>query len=91
MLTVIDEFTRESPAIEVARRLRSDDVLYVLADLFVRHGPPDHIRVIRRGNLTPRIRGSQRVSAPISVKPAPRITNGVCRHGQPCVHRLGYR
>ena len=44
MLTVIDEFTRESLAIEVARRLRSDDVLHVLADLFTRHGPPDYIR-----------------------------------------------
>ncbi len=44
MLTVIDEFTRECLAIEVARRLRSDDVLHVLTDLFVRHGPPDHIR-----------------------------------------------
>ena len=44
MLTVIDEFTRECLAIEVSRRLRSDDVLHVLTDLFVRHGPPDHIR-----------------------------------------------
>ncbi len=44
MLTVIDEFTRECLAIEVARRLRSDDVLQVLAELFVQHGPPDHIR-----------------------------------------------
>jgi transposase InsO family protein len=44
ILTVIDEFTRESLAIEVARRLGSDDVLHLLADLFARHGPPDHIR-----------------------------------------------
>ena len=44
MLTVIDEFTRECLAIEVARRLRSDDVLQVLADLMVQHGAPDHIR-----------------------------------------------
>ncbi len=44
MLTVIDEYSRECLAIEVARRLRSDDVLQVLADLFVRHGAPDHIR-----------------------------------------------
>jgi putative transposase len=44
MLTVIDEFTRECLAIEVARRLRHDDVLQVLAGLFTRHGPPDHIR-----------------------------------------------
>jgi len=44
MLTVIDEFTRECLAIEVARRLRSDDVLQVLADLMVQHGSPDYIR-----------------------------------------------
>jgi len=44
MLTVIDEYSRECLAIEVARRLRSDDVQQVLAGLFVRHGPPDHIR-----------------------------------------------
>jgi putative transposase len=44
MLTVIDEFTRKCLAIEVARSLRHDDVLQVLAELFTRHGPPDHIR-----------------------------------------------
>jgi transposase InsO family protein len=44
MLTVIDEFTRECLAIAVTRRLRSDDVLAVLAELFVRRGAPDHIR-----------------------------------------------
>jgi len=44
MLTVIDEFTRECLAIEVARSLRHDDVLHVLAGLFTQHGPPDHIR-----------------------------------------------
>ena len=44
MLTVIDEFTRRCLAIVVARRLRSDDVLQCLSDLFVEHGPPEHIR-----------------------------------------------
>jgi putative transposase len=44
MLTVIDEYSRECLAIAVARRLRSNDVLEVLAELFVRHGAPDHIR-----------------------------------------------
>ena len=44
MLTVIDEYTRECLAIHVARRLRHDDVLACLSDLFTRHGPPDHIR-----------------------------------------------
>ncbi len=44
MLTIIDEYTRECLAIDVARRLRSDDVLYRLAALFVDRGPPDRIR-----------------------------------------------
>jgi transposase InsO family protein len=44
MLTVIDEFTRECLAIDVARRLTSDDVLERLSDLFVRRGVPAHIR-----------------------------------------------
>lgn len=44
MLTVIDEFTRECLAIDAARRLNSQNVLTVLADLMVRRGVPDHIR-----------------------------------------------
>ena len=44
MLTVINEFTRECLAIEAARRLDSQSVLAVLADLMVRRGVPDHIR-----------------------------------------------
>jgi putative transposase len=44
MLVVLDEFTRRCLAIVVARRLRSDDVLHCLADLFVAHGPPEHLR-----------------------------------------------
>ena len=44
MLTVIDEYTRECLAILVARRIRSDDVLALLAELFADRGPPGHIR-----------------------------------------------
>jgi putative transposase len=44
MLTVLDELTRECLAIDVARRLTSDDVLERLSDLFVRRGVPGHIR-----------------------------------------------
>ena len=44
MLCIVDEFTRRCLAIVVARRLRSDDVLQCLTDLFVEHGPPQHIR-----------------------------------------------
>ena len=44
MLTVIDEYSRECLAIDVARTLTSEDVLERLSDLFVRRGVPDHIR-----------------------------------------------
>lgn len=44
MLTVIDEHSRECLAIQVKRKLNSQDVLHVLCKLFVRHGPPEHIR-----------------------------------------------
>lgn len=44
LLTIIDEYTRECLAIEVARRLRADDVLHCLAELFLQHGRPDYIR-----------------------------------------------
>jgi hypothetical protein len=44
MLTIVDEFTRECLAIDVSRKLTSEDVLERLSDLFVRKGVPDHIR-----------------------------------------------
>ena len=44
MLCVIDEFTREALAIKVARRLDSNHVIEVLADLCGVRGVPEHIR-----------------------------------------------
>lgn len=44
MLTILDEYTRECLAIDVARRLTSEDVLERLTDLFVRRGVPDYLR-----------------------------------------------
>jgi transposase InsO family protein len=44
MLTLIDEHTRECLAIDVARSLKSEDVLERLSDLFVRRGVPKYIR-----------------------------------------------
>jgi putative transposase len=44
MLTVVDESSRESLAIEVARRLTSKDVIRVMARLMLLHGVPGHIR-----------------------------------------------
>lgn len=44
MLTMVDEYTRECLAIDVERRLNSEDVLVRLADLFVRRGTPGYLR-----------------------------------------------
>ena len=44
MLTVLDEYTRECLAIDVARRMNHQKVLECLVDLFLRKGVPDYIR-----------------------------------------------
>jgi putative transposase len=44
MLNVIDEFTHESLAIRIRRKLKSIDVIDVLAELFIQRGVPGHIR-----------------------------------------------
>jgi putative transposase len=44
MLTIVDEHTRECLAIDVARKLKSEDVLERLSDLFIRRRVPKYIR-----------------------------------------------
>jgi len=44
ILTIIDEYTRESLAISVGRRVTSESVIEQLTDLFIRKGLPEHIR-----------------------------------------------
>ncbi len=52
MLTLVDEYTRECLAIDVAGRTSSEDVLERLTDLFIRRGVPDHIRSDNGGEFT---------------------------------------
>jgi transposase InsO family protein len=40
---IIDEASRECLALVVARKLKSDDILAALAELFVSRGLPTHI------------------------------------------------
>ena len=54
MLTVVDEWTRECLAIDVARGLRSEQVLDRLAELFVRRGTPTCIRSDNGAEFTAR-------------------------------------
>lgn len=44
LLTVLDEFSRECLAIDVGRRMSSEDVLERLTQLFVLRGVPDYLR-----------------------------------------------
>ena len=44
ILAIVDEYTRECLAMDVARTLRSEDVLDRLESLFVQRGAPAHIR-----------------------------------------------
>ena len=44
LLTIVDEYTRECLAIDVGRRMTSEDVLERLTDLFIQRGVPDHLR-----------------------------------------------
>jgi len=44
ILTILDEFTRESLSIKVNRRISSQDVIEELFNLFVFRGIPEHVR-----------------------------------------------
>ena len=44
LLTIIDEYTRECLAIEVGRRLNSENVLEQLTELFTQRGAPAYLR-----------------------------------------------
>ena len=52
MLAIVDEYTRECRAIEVGRRLNSQDVLHRLSDLFVQRGTPTYLRSDNGPELT---------------------------------------
>ncbi len=51
----MDEYTRQCLAIEVERRIRSDDVLHCLTGLFARHGSPEHLRSDNGPEFTARV------------------------------------
>ena len=55
MLTIIDEYTRQCLAIDVARQIKSEDVLIRLTDLFVRRGTPTNIRSDNGSEFTAKI------------------------------------
>lgn len=44
ILVILDEFTRECLAIRVAHRIKSDEVIGILASLMLERGAPRHVR-----------------------------------------------
>ncbi len=54
LLTMIDEFTRECLAIRAGRRMNSQHVLDLMAELFILKGVPDHIRSDNGSEMTAR-------------------------------------
>ena len=99
LLTVLDEHTRECLAIVVARKIRSQDVLEVLADLFVRHGPPEHLKSDNGPEFTAKLVRWRREyntvrphsacggfpPAPEAIKPSPWFLRMPVLHGPPQV------
>jgi len=55
ILTVLDEYSRESLAITVERKLQSDDVLNCLTELFIKHGSPEYIRSDNGSEFTAKV------------------------------------
>jgi putative transposase len=75
MLCIIDEFSRESLAIRVARKLKATDVIETLCELFVSRGIPTHIRPITARSLSPRRSG---IGSP-PLEPGPLTSSGAVR------------
>jgi putative transposase len=81
ILNIIDEYSRECLASFVARRIRSQDVILILADLFLKHGLPEHIRSDNGPEFIARkLRGwlKQLGVGPLYIEPGSPWENGYC-------------
>lgn len=81
ILTMLDEYTRECLASVVARHIRSQDVLLVLADLFLSRGIPSHIRSDNGPAFIARTLRHWLTAlqvAPLSIEPGSPWENGDC-------------
>jgi putative transposase len=96
MLNVTDEFSRKCLAMVPLRRFQSNDVIDVLANLFIEHGPPEHIG---SDNLARALIGKSlvhdRPAGPVGIRiveteaypigdPASRAFHGRTAHNAPC-------
>jgi transposase InsO family protein len=54
-MTVIDEYSRECLALVVDRKIKSDDVLDGISNLFLIYGVPEHIRSDNGSEFTSKV------------------------------------
>ncbi len=81
ILNIPDEYTRECLASVVARRIRSQDVLLILAELFVSRGIPTHIRSDNGSEFIARKLRQWLTAlqvAPLYIEPGSPWENGYC-------------
>ncbi len=81
ILNVIDEHSRVCLLSLVARRIRSQDVILALADLFLKHGVPKHIRSDNGPEfIAKKLRGWLRKLEvqPLFIQPGSPWENGFC-------------
>lgn len=81
ILNIVDEYSRECLASFVARRIRSQDVILVLADLFLKYGCPTHIRSDNGPEFVAKILKSwlkKLEVKPLYIEPGSPWENGYC-------------
>jgi len=81
ILNIIDEFTRECICCHVARRITSREIIFILADLFIKRGCPTHIRSDNGSEfIAKKLLGWFKTIdvAPIFIEPGSPWENGYC-------------
>lgn len=81
ILNIIDEYTKECICAHVARRITSREIIFILADLFMKRGCPKHIR----SDNGPEFIAKKLLSwfktigiAPVFIEPGSPWENGYC-------------
>ena len=77
MLCALDEFIHESLAIQIGRKLKATDVIYVLSDLFILRGAPGFIIHSRQCHVQP----PEIAASPAAVSPAKGLDCSDARSG----------
>ena len=78
MLTVLDEYTRQALAVDVAHKISAADVLEALYPLLITHGRPHYIRSDNGPEFTAEV--VQKWLAKVGIKPICIYLGSLCTH-----------